>query len=287
MGFTTGLKKVTAAMLGVATAAVVGVSAAPVAAAAPQGNIAYFGDSYSANPDQILNAMRGMNPQVYNGYPNREGCLQAPNNAPRLLGQIAKAPISDWSCVAETSRVATQRVTRAIQAGDIHPGTRAVVLAAGMNNYGGFGVRDGVNILDNQAVHNAYLKDIHDAVNQIRRVSPRIQIIIPGMLQVTEPTSGMLCALNVVPNAPMGVPVPLLRDVENWNRDNQKVAARQTGATFVDIKAGSAAHHTCVPDMQRWVSGSIDTTTPNYNMGLHPSEAGSRYVAQRIAAALR
>ncbi|WKD60211.1 Lipase 2 precursor [Corynebacterium ciconiae DSM 44920] len=287
MRISKSLKKVTAIVLGAAAAAVTAVSVSPAAEAAPNGNIAYFGDSYSANPDQILNALRGVNPQIYHDYPSREGCLQAPNNAPRLLGQIAGAPISDWSCTAETSRVATQRVTRAIQVGDIHSGTRAVVLAAGMNNYGGFGIRDGVNILDNQAVHNAYLKDIRDAVKQIRRVSPRIQIIIPGMLQVTEPTSGMLCAVNVVPNAPMGVPVPLLRDVENWNRDNQIAAARETGATFVDIKSGSAGHHTCVPDMQRWVSGSIDTTTPKYNMGLHPSEAGSRYVAQRIAAVLR
>lgn len=48
----------------------------------------------------------------------------------------------------------------------------------------------------------------------------------------------------------------------------------------------SAGQNTCGRDGDRWVAGLIDTTTPVYNMALHPSRAGSAFVAQQVAGAL-
>lgn len=287
MGLSKTIRKINACLLGIATATTLAVGLTPSAQAAPNGNVVYFGDSFSANPDQVRNTLRGVMPEITAGYPSRDGCLHAPDNAPAQLEQVSGVPVTDWSCTAETSRGMVERVQRAINARDIHPGTRAVVLAAGMNNYGGFGALNGINILDPIAVHNAYMQDMRDAVGKVRRVAPNAQIIIPGQLTVADPSNGFFCTVNVVPNFPMGFPVPPLAMIEDWNRDNQIAAAREHGATFVDIRRGSSQHSTCAPDVERWVAGMVDTTTPNYNMAFHPSRAGSHYVAQRISEVLR
>ncbi|MEY8567537.1 GDSL-type esterase/lipase family protein [Corynebacteriaceae bacterium 7-707] len=267
-----------------ATIAVTGgaVAVAPAAAAAPSGNIVTFGDSFTANPDQLRNTLR-MVPAMTDGYPQTGGCLQAPNNWPRQLGARTGAPLADWSCAGNTSRSMLGRIDRAIAAGDVHRGTRSVVLAAGMNNYGGFGVLDGVNILDPGAVRNAYLSDMRAAASKIRAVAPGAKIVVSGALPTVDRDSMVFCALNVVPNLPAGVPVPVLRDVENWNRANQRDAARQIGGHYVEMIDGARGHDTCAPDRQRYVAGVIDTTTPNYNMIFHPSYAGSQFMASQLA----
>nr|WP_260432465.1 GDSL-type esterase/lipase family protein [Corynebacterium bovis] len=275
-------------------AAAVGLAAVTVALgpgttsadAEPEGNVVYLGDSFTANPDQTRNLTRDINPLVFDGYPSREGCLQSPDNAPRQLADLIGVPVADWSCTAQTSRGSLHRIDRAIAAGDIHPGTRAVVLAAGMNNYGPYGALDGVDILDPRAVRDAYLADMHAAADRVRAVAPGARIIVPGQLTVADPVTAVYCAVNVVPDRPVGFPLPLLRDVENWNRANQVDAAREIGATYVEVRDGSADHHSCAPDAGRWVAGVVDTTTPDYHMMFHPSRAGSAFVARRIAGAL-
>ncbi|MEL4212218.1 GDSL-type esterase/lipase family protein [Corynebacterium bovis] len=279
---------------GAVAAAAVGLAAVTVALgpgttsadAEPEGNVVYLGDSFTANPDQTRNLTRDINPLVFDGYPSREGCLQSPHNAPRQLADLTGVPVADWSCTAQTSRGSLHRIDRAIAAGDIHPGTRAVVLAAGMNNYGPYGALDGVDILDPRAVRDAYLADMHAAADRVRAVAPGARIIVPGQLTVADPVTAVYCAVNVVPDRPVGFPLPLLRDVENWNRANQVDAAREIGATYVEVCDGSADHHSCAPDAERWVAGVVDTTTPDYHMMFHPSRAGSAFVARRIAGAL-
>ena len=80
---------------------------------------------------------------VWGTYPSRLGCLQAPNNWPRQLGSIARAPISDYSCTAESSHVIPGKIDKAIAAGDIHRGTRAIVIAVGINDFGPYGIQRG------------------------------------------------------------------------------------------------------------------------------------------------
>ena len=267
----------------VASAALAGI-VAPTATAAPAGNIVTFGDSFSANPDQWRNLVKDI-PGTNLDYPSKEGCLQAPNNWPRKVAAKGYA-VNDWSCAGQTSRTMLGRVDRAIAVGDVHPGTRAVVLPSGMNNFAGLGALDGVNVIDPNAVRNSYLSDIRAAAAKVRAAAPGVKIIIPGSLAAADPNTTMYCAVNVIPNAPMGLPVPLLRDVENMNANNQATAAKAVDAIFVDIRSGSRNHNTCAPDRSRYVAGIIDTTTPNYNMSFHPSAAGSQYMADRIAPVL-
>lgn len=140
------IKSVARCVAGVALAA--GLISSPVANAAPTGNIVTLGDSYTANPDQVRNTLRDVpikpvQDYVWN-YPSQEGCLQAPMNWPRRLGVIEGAPVADWSCTAETSHSMLFRLDKAIAKGDVNRNTRAVVIAAGMNDFGPFGITQGM-----------------------------------------------------------------------------------------------------------------------------------------------
>lgn len=266
----------------VIVAAVVALAVPAVANANEQGNIVTFGDSYTANPDQIYNAVQGgSSGLVPNDYPGQGGCLQASDNWPRQLSERVGAPVADWSCTAQTSRSMLDRIEAAINAGDLHAGTRSVVMAVGMNNCGPFGLRDGVNIFDPRDVHRNYMADIEAATDRIRSVAPNANIVNAGMLSVTS--GDALCLVNVLPNSPLGVPGQPVELVESWNMDNQRMAAEANGIEFVDLKTPSEGHATCAPDAQRFVAGGIDTTTPDINMFLHPSAAGSAFIADRLA----
>ena len=276
-------KAIAAAAAGIMMLGGIGASI-PTASAAPGGNLVTFGDSFTANPDQLLNTLR--NTPIANGYPNREGCLQAPNNWPRkLAGQTGKR-LEDWSCTAQTSRSMLPRVDRAIAHGHIRNDS-TVVFAIGMNNYGPFGALDGTNIISPSQVRANYLGDMRAAAAKVRRVAPNAKIVVSGALPAADRETAKFCAVNVIPNAPAGLPVPILRDVENWNRGNQIAAAGQIGATHVDMIDGARGHTTCAPDNQRYVAGIIDTTTPNYNMAFHPTDRGSAYMANKLAPHVR
>lgn len=268
----------------VAVVAAFAVTSAPaISHAAEQGNIVTFGDSYTANPDQIYNTLRDIAPgMVPADYPRAGGCLQGPNNWPRKLSAQAGAPVKDWSCTAQTSRTMLHRLEQAIGAGDLHAGTRSVVLAAGMNNYGPFGHRDGVNIFDHRDVRNNFMADISAAAERIRSVAPNTRIVLAGTPSITS--GNALCLVNVIPNAPLGIPGQPVAQVESWNRGNQRDAAAANGVEFVDLKTATAGNATCAPDAQRFISGGIDTTTPNYVMNLHPNDAGNAFIAGQLAA---
>ena len=259
----------------------------PSADAAPNGNIVTFGDSYTSNPDELRNTLKKVQiPQikhfVWGTYPSRGGCLQAPNNWPRQLGAIARAPIADYSCTAESSHVIPGKIDRAIAAGDIHRGTRAVVIAVGMNDFGPYGIQRGADPLNEGKMRADYVNNIRRAVGKARAAAPRAKILISGSLSVTEPDRlNSLCFINVVPNAPLGIPFPTLHRIENINRANQRAAAAASGATYVEMMHPSRHHSTCARDSQRWVAGAIDTNA-EHNMGLHPTPAGSRFMAEQI-----
>lgn len=267
------------------TAAVSGAAiATPAASAAPAGNIVTLGDSYTANPDQRLNAVRNLNTPAVRNYPKTSGCLQAPNNWPAKLGAKTGAPISDWSCTAQTSHSMLGRIDSAIARGDIHRGTRAVVMAIGMNDYGPFGMSQGFQPFNAQKMRADYVRNIMIAANKVRSHAPNAKIVLSGMLAVSNPVAPhMWCSVNVVPNAPGGFPFPTLHRVEVDNENNQRAGAAAVGGTFVPMRQASGAHNTCAPDRERFVAGVIDTTTPNYNMSFHPSDKGSEFMASRIA----
>lgn len=251
------------------------------------GNIVTFGDSFTANPDQIHNFLVSAPGDIgerARDYPSTEGCLQAPDNTPAKLGERTGRPVSDWSCSAQTSRTILHRIDQAVSHGAVHDDS-TVIIAVGMNDYGPFGAADNGNLglIDPAAVQRDYVANLQTAATKIRAAAPQAEIIISGALPTVDRTSTMFCPLNVIPDAPLGLPVPLLRDVENWNRGNQQLAADRIGAGYVEIIDGARGHDTCAADAQRFVAGVIDTTTPDYHMAFHPSAAGSQFVADTIA----
>ncbi|WKD57952.1 Lipase 2 precursor [Corynebacterium capitovis DSM 44611] len=290
MTFRSFLRAVTTA--GAAALATVGlcVSAGP-AQAQPGADVVVFGDSYVSNPDQvqhtILRLTGALNLPYPGTYTNTGGCLQSDDNWPRQMQAITGRRVADWSCSGANSAHVLSRVEQAIHAGDLNAGTRAVAIAAGFNDYWPGSVIQFNTRYDQGLIERNYVSNVQAAVTRVRSVAPEARIIIPGMLSLTEPYGAhMVCFINVVPNLPGGIPSPLLQQVEELNRSNQIAAAAAVGGQFVDIKGGSSYHNSCAKDAQRWVAGSIDTTTSNYHMSFHPNFEGSRFVANEVAAVL-
>ena len=278
-----------------ACAAALTWAATPVSAQ-PAGNVVLFGDSYTSNPDQYRNSLlnvtgssrmsSGSSARLLGSYPSQAACLQGPDNWPRQLQARTGAAVADWSCTGHTSGDLPGHVDMAVRAGDLNRNTRAVALAVGFNDHWRPLIDAPGTRYDAAAVRDNYFRNMHAAVAKVRAAAPRAKIIVPGMLSVTGGPRGGLCVVNVLPNMPLGVPAPHVRQWEERTQDYQRELARQTGATFIDIRAMSTGHSTCAPDSQRWVAGLIDTTTADYNMALHPSRAGSAFVAQQVARAL-
>lgn len=248
------------------------------AAEANPGELTVFGDSYASNPDFWVTY--GLAPD--DGYPRTGGCVQAPNNWPRKLASQTGRVLHDWSCNGHTTGDVLNRIEDARRAGALNGATGTVAVAVGMNNYGPWGYfHDGNNFLDPGVVRSTYIRDMHQIADKIRAYAPNANIVMPGMLSISS--NNMVCPLNVIPEFPLGLPVPVLTSVENWLADTQRDAAREIGATFVDVKGPSAAHSTCsTPDSERYVAGLVDTTTPNYNFLFHPSDKGSQLIADLV-----
>lgn len=279
-----------AALTAAAIVTVTSATAYP-ASAQPGGNVVVFGDSFASNPDQYRDtALKFFNrwgsstssTRIYESARSQAGCLQGPNNWPSQLDARTHSAIEDWSCTGHRSKDLPGHVDHAIRAGALNGHTRAVTFAVGINDQWRPFI-DGESS-DPQHIHARYLQNIQDAAAKVRAVAPEATIIIPGLLSITG--GGQLCGLNVVPNAPLGVPAPRVAEWEQQAQNDQRAAARLIGATFIDIRALSAGHSTCAKDADRWVAGIIDTTTPGYNMALHPSSAGSAFVADQVAQAL-
>lgn len=274
------MKKMVTALA--AASASIALATAPHAAAAPAGNIVTIADSYGANPEQASYYLGGAFPALNQpGTPFTGGCQQAHNNWPGSLSRQTGAPVSNWSCAALTSNGIMGRVEGAIRSGDLHPGTRSVVISVGMNDFGPPGARNGYDVGNHQAIRDAHMREIRNVSQRIRAVNPGINIVIAGFPQVANAAGGV-CVLNVISNLPMGLPLPVVRDVESFHRQNQLDAANANGLRFVDVREQTRGHDTCAADNQRYVSGIVDTTAPHWNMFLHPTDLGNERIAQAI-----
>lgn len=190
--------------------------------------------------------------------------------------------VTDVTLSGGNSTSLLHRIDRAIAKGDLNRGTTTVLISTGFNDYAPMNVMNGASG-DFRDIQNVYVRNLHTAAGKIRRIAPNARIIMPGLLSISEPTGlQRICLVNVIPNMPGGIPLGHLQAMELGARDVQMRAAREIGATFIDIKNESRNNHSCAPDKNRWGTGFIDTTTENYNMAYHPSHAGSRYVATRV-----
>jgi lysophospholipase L1-like esterase len=258
----------------------------PVTATAQSGNVVTFGDSYTASPDQFKNhAAGGLSSNLPGsstaGYPSRGGCLQSPMNWPRQLADQTGLRVDDWSCTAETSQSVLSRLDAAIGAGDINSGTRAVIMNIGGNDFGPFAVLEGAPFLNVPVIAERFAGHMDSAAAKIRAAAPNARIVLAGYPEITNGSG--VCVFNVVPQVPMGIPVPGAYG-EGVLRDMQRNAAEATGMHFVDNYALTRGHNTCSPnDSQRYVAGIIDTTSPDYTMSMHPTDLGHAALARNNA----
>ncbi|KPM11591.1 SGNH-hydrolase-like protein [Sarcoptes scabiei] len=217
-------------------------------------------------------------------YPHPTGCPQAPDNWPRLMAEQSGTSVSDYSCTAQTSAQAAVKLEQAIAEHAIGPATETVVVAVGFNDFGPYGLADGVNITDFGAVETHYVDVMHRLVDRVRAVAPAARVVIAGTPAIGS--AGAVCVVNVIPGHPGGLPIP----VENWEQANQHMqsrAAAETGAQFLDLREASAGHDTCTPvDSERFISGVVDTTSPAWHMWIHPTAAGTRFIADQVGKAV-
>lgn len=273
------------AALALAAALATPLTTAP--AQAQTGNAVVFGDSYTAVPDQFYNHYRSSSlssNMVPDNYPRAShGCLQSPNNWPRKMQRNTGVPVVDRSCTAETSRSMLGKIDAAIRDGHLNGGTRAVYLAVGANDWGPFGRAEGADSSNVPSMTDRFAHNLSIAAAKIRGVAPGARIIVAGMPEITNGTG--LCVIQVIPNLPLGIPVPG-HQVENNIREMQRVGAERNGMIFVDNYALTRGHNTCAPDHARYIAGSIDFTSPAYTMSLHPTDLGNEALARNNAAAM-
>lgn len=272
-----------------ALAAVLAIAApiASPAAAAPQGNIVTFGDSYVANA-----VFKG--PGVA-GMTWTRGCIQDPHNWPRRLGEKMHLPVTDYSCNGHTSRQTLDRVSEAARNGDINRSTKYVIISTGINNYWLPGYRQGLPIWDHSAIVEHYLSDMAIAVHEIRLVAPQAKIVFSGMLSVSEPDGlQSVCWLHApgidlgsakLRDTKIGITAPPVQAAERSLAWAQSEAARRAGAQFVNIKELLKHGNTCSNANGRFVSGYSDTVS-DYNMVFHPTGRGNEFVASHLAEAI-
>lgn len=272
--------------------ATVGSATATAGVALPASTkVVTYGDSYTANPSQLVgmaNQYEQLKPFLTD-YPRTgqlesgKECLQAPDNWPRLL-QEEGMDVRDWSCTAQTSRTMLDRIDASIAAGDLTADTDSVIFPVGLNNFGPWGQKDGMDVTDFDAVQDAYAADMREAARRVRAVAPEASLVVSGMPQIGH--GDTYCIVNVVPDHPQGLSVPYLAKAENAVQAMQRQSATEIGAQFVDLKSASQGHDTCAPDAERYIAGLIDTTTPDYKMIIHPSQAGQRFIAAQLGAAV-
>jgi hypothetical protein len=225
-------------------------------------NLVTFGDSFTANTHSVANNIESS----AEGYPEQSGCLVAPDAWPGLLAEQTGTPVQNWACTNSGSAHMLNRVTRAIDAGDVNDSS-TVVLSAGMNDK-----QRGVG--DSEITAN-----LVSAIEKIEDAAPEATVIMLGRLASTD-ADGKLCSVNVVPNLPLGVPNEETASAERATQNNQRTAAERTGVDFIDIREQTVEKNsTCGRDDERYVAGALDITTPQFNMQSHPSRAGSEFLA--------
>lgn len=228
-------------------------------------NLVAFGDSFTANSHSAANNIDSS----AEGYPEQSGCLVAPDAWPGLLAGDSDTPVQNWACTNSGTAHMLNRVTRAIDAGAVND-TSTVVLSSGMNDK-----RRGLS--DSEITDN-----LVSAIDTVRDAAPGAEVVVLGRLASTDP-DGRLCTVNVVPYVPLGVVNEATAAAEDATQRNQRAAAERTGVEFIDVRAQTQEKHsTCARDDERYVSGTLDVTTPQFNMPSHPSRAGSGFLARVV-----
>lgn len=259
----------------------------------PQPALSYvaLGDSYTAAP----------------GIPDTDtsdGCLRSSRNYPALVAERLEenfdVTLEDRSC----SGAQTTDLTGPQQAGGALPpqldaldrDTDLVTLSIGANDFGAFArLVGGCVVLSREDPDGSPCRDaarregnvleelmaqveqrLVDAVREIRRRSPRAEVLLVGYPQLVPAGPGCPDLLPIA-SGDLG----FARRINQALADNLARAAGGTGTTYVDVWSASAGHDICAEDP--WVSGQAGQ--PGGAIPFHPLPAGQRAVADLVVEA--
>ena len=230
---------------------------------------------------------------------NARACQRSDHNDPHLVAKDLKhTKLVDVSCGGATTvtvgvgRTAAQGGVLKPQLDALTPKTKLVTVGIGANDGGlllGMFVSclvkttatDGkcVYLADNYApkVYPGIRNNVAATLTKIKQRAPNARVLLVGYLRIV-PDSGDCKALPITEadraNA-MKVEVGLTQALRD--------AARSKNVTFVDVRKISHGHDVCA-GKNAWVNGTV--IAPGDGAILHPTEAGMRAVAGRVAKAV-
>lgn len=106
------------------------------------------------------------------------------------------------------------------------------MLPLDINNFGPAGLQERTNIFAPGEIRANYLRGMFAVARKIRPAVPGTKFILQGMLSATNPAGGNFCSVTVLPNGSNLTLGQVSRDMENWNRDNQRQTAKNNWRTF-------------------------------------------------------
>ncbi len=286
MFVTTGVRR----WLLAASALAATVGFASPAAAAPSQPLEYvnLGDSFSAGS--------GVFPVAATQVAK---CMQSEQNFSHRIAQQLGYRLTDVSCGGAKTQdfYAPQFDGTRAQLDALTPTTELVTLMIGGNNNNTFAgamaacigamVSNPVAQTPCQAQHGAKLAEpietqtypaLVKALSDIHDRSPQARIFIAGYPWLL-PASG-----SCYPQMPVAAgDVPYLRALQAKLNDTVRRAAKETGATFVDMSQVSEGRDGCKPVGERWIEPMLFATQP---VPVHPNAEGERAIAAEMLKAI-
>lgn len=278
-----------AASLALGAAAPALAASGSVTAGAPRvadGPYVALGDSFSAGAG-ILPLSPTADPQ----------CSQAAVNYPHLIAQRTGRALTDVTCSGADTTDFTQSqhpgvapqldavtvdarlVTIGIGGNDSSVFTSIIqqCTAAGLQTAGqGSPCKDTYGSSWADTIRTTTYPAVRAAIAAAKARAPKARIVVPGYPQILPPTVGCYATMPIASGD-----VPYVNGIEQVLNAALEQAAKDNGATFVDMWTPSAGRDACQLPWVRWVeplAGSL-----NY-VPVHPNAAGERAYADQIMA---
>ncbi|MFJ2738427.1 SGNH/GDSL hydrolase family protein [Streptomyces sp. NPDC087440] len=262
--------------------------ATPATASEPLDYVA-LGDSYSAGSG------------VLPVDPSNLLCLRSTRNYPHVLAARTGAHLKDVTCGgAQTKDFSqSQHPGTAPQLNALSAATDLVTLTIGGNDNGTFinavvacgtaGVLSGGKgspckdkngtTFDDQ-IEKSTLPALRAALGAVRAKAPNARVAVLGYPWITPAQADPTCFAKM----PLATgDVPYLRAIQTHLNSAVERAARETGATYVDLAAASDGHDACTPIGTRWIEPVLFGTNI---VPVHPNALGERRMAERAMSVL-
>lgn len=288
------------------------------------GNLVVFGDSVMANmraADTAFSAatrgLREKDPKnaniisQVNPAIDAHGCAHGTPSVPKRMAEELGMPLSDYSCPGAAmyspgmAKTIVQQVDAAVSDHALNPTTRKVVIQGGFNDiYNNYLRLTGEERNDaaiarrigQETQRDLFNRAIDAIVTKVKQAAPNAQITLLDYHEITENTpAGWQCIYHIGDgrgaenkwNANVAFPVFWDTRGEMLLQKWMSEAAARHQVKFLDLREMSKGHGECAEPKDRWVAGIVvDTTTGDFNTGLHLTDNGvhavGTYIAQNI-----